>query len=233
MSQYHVEINNFLENQACELLNEAFQHHQALYTVKRNNLNTNDIDLKVINNNQMICTIDVQYSMDFAKYGDVRIDLMSAGVLTRNQHKKIWQLNNDIKLSSNHLDEFKSLFKIQKYGKYFEKSVHQHLLGVSYCFYNGEFDKTLENFQNIPADFFFFLPVGVVLKEIRENPNIMIKINDKKKNGIKEAHHSAFICLNIDDLCKKYNLPIFDSKENLIENFYSLFQNQLGIFNEN
>ena len=224
MNQYSGDINDYLENNACEILDDCLN---GLYVIKRNNLTANTIDLKVCDNNEKIlCTIDVQYSMNFAKYRDVRIDLMSAGIFKTENSKPIWQLNRDISNASNSLEKFKSLFDIQKYGKYFQPDA-KDMLGIFYYFYNGEFQKNVRNFQSYPTDFYFFLPKRIVLKEIKENPNLIIKINDKHKNGIFESHHSAFACFNIKDLVEKYDLPRFYNKQDLCDNFSFLLENEL------
>lgn len=227
MDQYHSSINEYLENLACDLLNPSLNN--TPYQIIRNNLNTNDIDLKVLYQGTALpLTIDVQYSMNFAKYGDVRIDMMSAGDLVDNQNTEIWQLNKYIANSDNHLSAFKSLFTITKYGKYFDGE-NKDILGIFYYFYNGKFDKKLDNFKNNKVDFYFFLPKRVVLNEIRHNPNITIKINDKKANDIDENHHSAFACLNVVALSKKYNLPIFSSLQELLDNFCNLLTNEINL----
>lgn len=229
MNQYYTSINDYFEDKACALLNSSLKPY---YVVRRNNLSSNDIDLKVCDNaSNMLCTIDVQYSGNFAKYGDTRIDLMSAGRLVKDGDKKIWQLNKDIENSINSLEYFKGLFKIDKYGKYFTKE-NNNMLGVIYYFYNDEIRrKELEYFNNREPDFIFFLSKKVALKEIKENPNLIIKINDKESNSIYESHHSAFACLKVEDLCKKYNLPIFKTRDEIQLNFKNLFETELGYLN--
>lgn len=226
MSQYYITINDYLEDKACYLINQALEN--SSYKIDRNNLDSNDIDLKTIDKttSNLYATVDVQYSMEFQKYGDVRIDLMSAGTLINNINKEIWQLNKQIEFSENHLSEFKSLFTINKYGKYFDKNA-KNMVGIFYYFYKNKFTKNLEEFKTNKADFYFFLPKWVVLNEIRKNPKITIKINDKKANHIYETHHSAFACLNVNELIRKYNLPIFKTEEELISKFYTVLINEI------
>lgn len=230
MSQYYTIINDYFEDKACALLNHFLNPN---YVVKRNNLSSNDIDLKVFgNDSNTLCTIDVQYSGDFASYGDVRVDLMSAGQLIKDNHKEIWKINKDIANSANSLEYFKGLFKINKYGKYFTKE-NNNMLGVIYYFYNDKIkNKELDYFNNREPDFIFFLPKRIVLDEIKGNPNLIIKINDKKSNGIHENHHSAFACLQVKDLCKKYNLPIFKTRDEMTLKFLELFEQELRYLND-
>lgn len=228
MNQYTTKINDYLENSACKILQACLL--KSSYIFQRNNMTSNDIDLKVLDSqNKMLCTIDVQYSMNYAKYGDVRIDLMSAGRLIENTGREIWKLNKDIKESNEPYHYFKYLFIINKSGKYFEKQA-KNMLGVFYYFYNGSFDKNIDNFKAHKADFVFFLPTRVVLQELENSAHVVIKINDKKKNGINENHHSAFICLNINEISKNYDIPIFQNKDYFSKHFPTLFQKELDIF---
>lgn len=229
MNQYYTKINDYFEDKACTLLNNYLN---PVYVVKRNNLSSNDIDLRVCDNTgNMLCTIDVQYSGNFAQYGDVRIDLMSAGRFIK-ANQQIWQTNKDIEKSKNSLEYFTGLFHINKYGKYFAKE-NKNMIGVFYYFYNDKIrEKELSYFIDREPDYIFFLPKRVVLKEIKDNPNLIIKINDKKSNGIDETHHSAFACLQIKNLCEKYSLKIFKTRDEMKSNFKNLFETELGYLND-
>lgn len=225
MSQYYISINEYFENGARQLLKKYLSPD---YSVERNNLSSNDIDLKVCDNSgNTLCTIDVQYSLDFAKYGDARIDLMSAGQLINNKHKTVKELNQQIANSTNHLQYFKSLFQIDKDGKFFVDG-NDDLLGVIYYFYNDTFEKVLGNFKNKQADCVFFIPKRVILEEVRVNPNLIIKINDKESNNIYESHYSAFICLNVAYLCKRYDIPLFKTRNEMELDFKNLFESELS-----
>lgn len=225
MGQYYKNINDYFEDKARILLNNCLSPD---YSVERNNLYSNDIDLKVCDSfGNTTHTIDVQYSANFSYYGDVRIDLMSAGWLVKDNHKKIWQINKDIKNSINSLQYFKSLFKIDKYGKYFIKE-NNRMIGVFYYFYNDNIEKKIENFTSREPDYMFFLPKRIALQEIKENPNLIIKINDKQSNGIYESHHSAFACLRVADLCQKYGLQLFKTGDEMRFNFMHLFATELS-----
>ncbi len=223
MNQYHPTINDYLEDGACQILQSCLTD----YVITRNNQASNDIDLKVANTqHELLCTIDVQYSMNFLKYGDVRIDLMSAGRLKQTSHQSIYALNAKIAHSADAFECFNTLFEIHKYGKYLMPS-NQNLLGVFYYFYHQGFDKHLTNFKRHKADFIFFLPKSVVLDELMTNPKLTLKINDKVKNHIHETHHSAFMCLNIYDISQKYQLPIFYDKNSFYQDFPLIFQRYL------
>ena len=234
MSQYNNAVNVYLEQQACQLLNQALS---PPYRAERNNLTSNEIDVKITDGNgNMLCTIDVQYSMNFGRYGDVRVDLMSAGALIQPDNHcvhnvSVYNLNQHIKQSAKPYEAFQALFDIKKQGKYFETQAAT-MLGVFYFFYQGSFDKTVANFKHKRVSFCFFLPKSVVKAELEQNPKVIININDKRKNGICESHHSAFACLNVNQLAEKYALPIFPHRQALIDGFYPLFEQELAVFNE-
>ncbi len=224
MNQYHPTINDYLEDAACQILQSCLTD----YVITRNNQASNDIDLKITNHDhQLLCTMDVQYSMNFKKYGDVRIDLMSAGSLVQQSHLSVQALNANIEDSPNSFECFNALFCVHKYGKYFSPS-SQNMLGVFYYFYHHSFDKQLASFKQHKADFIFFLPKRVVLHELKTNPKLILKINDKQKHHLHESHHSAFICLNIHDMSKKYQLPLFYDRASFYQDFPAIFQSQLS-----
>ena len=227
MRHPYADIDRYFEACSCDTINELFA--PSSYRCKPNNIHHHDIDLKITKDAHRLCTIDVQYSLDFRRYGDVRIDLMSAGFLRHHHHTPVSVLNRMIAQSDDHLDTFKSLFTINKYGKYFDKSHAHDLLGVLYYFYENTFEKRLDNFINTPCDFMFFLPKRIVINEIKTNPKLTIKINDKKSNHIHEAHHSAFACLSIDTLMTKYDLPKYTHRQALYDDLYPRLLNEMEL----
>lgn len=220
--EYYKELNDLFENRAILMINKSFDEN----IVKKNNLISNNIDL-CINNSTYI---DVQYSFNFEKYGDIRIDFLSAFLYKNDLSKeKAEKIIRDSK-EKNVYKLMDELFIIKKYGKYISK---EKCDGIIYFFYNDEKPlinnhPDIEKIKNKKISFLCFVPQSIIKKEIEENwlnLKYNFKINDKNKNNIKENHQSAFIFLNLDKLCKKYNLKKYTSKEE----FYKNFKNDLNL----
>lgn len=200
-------VNDYYEDLSIVLLNKF----SNIIKYERNNINNNDFDIIGKDKENRSILIDVQYSFDFAKYGDLRIDLMSAGSLKSNyMNYDVKILNKMINSSVDKYGKFKELMEIKRQGKFFD----DRLSGVFYLIYNETNNtKSAEDYKKIKIDKIFFLPQAVIQKEIRESEDntLIFKINDKKKNNINENYCSAFLCVNLLKLAKKYNLPIIEN----------------------
>lgn len=209
-------VNDWIETKVCEIFNASLDES---FNCERNNLNSNDIDLLLTKNN-FSAKVDVQYSFNFKKFGDVRIDLISAGM--RKQEFKdtpVTELNQILLKSKNPMNTMEDFFDIKKMGKYFQD---QNTLGVFYWLYNQSKPSNLnvDFFKNTKISNMVFIPTSIILQELKNNTlNHIYKINDKTKNGLNEKHDSAFICLNVKSLCEKYNIPLFSNKLDIIEKF--------------
>ena len=207
------DVNDYYEDRAIELLNR----NSNILTYRRNNIKCNDFDLIATDLNRRSTLIDVQYSFNLKRYGDLRIDLMSFGTL-KPEHKKteIAALNRDINNATYKYEKLKEIMNIGKKGKLFDK----RLAGVFYFFYDGPNNaKTLDDYKNMKESCFFFLPQAVILNELKEKGSkiITLKINDKKKNNLTDHYHSAFMCINMDQLASKYKIPIMKTEQNITE----------------
>ena len=168
---------------------------------KRNNLkDIKAVDL-IVNGKK----VDVQFSQKFGIYGDIRIDVISAGYYSDN-----WELNKNDFLSRL---EFIRKMRISKVGKYFLDGYADY---VVYLIYNGKIICTSEG--KLPK------PDGLLLLSVNEvvdyiNCNIdrfvgKVKINDKKNNGISESHLSAFLPLSLEEIRSNFNDFSYNEFEN-------------------
>ncbi len=95
MDNFYKNVNDWYEDSAIKLLN--FENN--LFKVERNNQHNNDIDLKALFGDEE-CLIDVQYSFNFKRYKDIRIDFMSSGKINKDyQHISIMDLNEKIMIA--------------------------------------------------------------------------------------------------------------------------------------
>lgn len=222
MTQYYKNINDLFENRAVLLINSS----QNNFIAKRNNLINNEIDL-VINKNTYI---DVQYSFNFKKYGDIRIDVLSAFNF-KDDNKSIELINKSNKISC--FDDFEENFNVAKYGKYLDNNVN--CSGIFYFLFDGDKPTTnnipnIEKIKNLKISKIVYMPTSVIKYELNnfwvENKK-NFKINDKIKNNLNEKHLSAFVALNLNKMVKKYEIPIFNNREDLKNNFEKYFTNTL------
>ncbi|WP_169776576.1 hypothetical protein [Campylobacter mucosalis] len=174
MSNYMVSNTRYSENLAIEILKKLD------IVAKPNNLNNiTNVDLLAGDKN---IRIDVQYSQDFSKYGDFRIDFVSA---YSSGHKGT-SFHNDTIFQN---FEATNGFKVDKVGKYFQAD---YLDAVIILFYNN---KLIQDY-NMP-DSILIINRDDLLCYLNKNiPNI--KTNHK--NGLGDKHGSAFIPINIEQL---------------------------------
>ena len=147
--------------------------------------------------------IDLINSIDsnhFKKYGDIRIDTISA---YETNNKNRIQIQKAVRESVKH-SAFPSLFpfleqfmQIKKRGKYFKSN---KIIAVIYFIYNFEFNTGKPLHQ---PDHILLLAVTSIKKYINDNWETLLidgalKLNDKSKLG--DSHGSAFICLNFEKL---------------------------------
>lgn len=228
MNQYYKKLNDIFEDRAVLLINNS----QNNFIAERNNLRNNEIDL-VINKNTYI---DVQYSFDFKRYGDVRIDVLSAFSFKDDKNSL-----NLIKSSkkNNCFDDFSENLNIGKYGKYLDSNISCD--GVFYFLFNSSkplINKIpdIEKIKNLKISKIVYIPTSIIKYELNnfwlDNKN-KFKINDKIKNNLNENHLSAFVAFNLDSLVKKYEIPIFHNREDLKNNFERYFISTSNFLNYN
>lgn len=198
---------------------------------ERNNLiEKNDIDL-IINTIDSYIKIDVQNSFNFDKFGDIRIDLVSAGFRKENfKDVDIAKINSLINGSKNKLEKLKEVSDVKKWGKVLHE---KELEGVMYFLIDGEDPNknkniTIKEFMDecgkryIAGKFSYVYIPNVVLKNLLINDNINkeIKVNNKEKNNLKEEHDSAFACVKLKEIEENYDI--------IVENNINDFQNKLA-----
>ena len=178
MSNYMVSNTRYSENLEIEILKKLD------IVAKPNNLNNiTNVDLLAGDKN---IRIDVQYSQDFLKYGDLRIDFVSAySIGCRNN----FYHNHTI------FQNFESFygFKVDKVGKYFQVD---YLDAVIILFYNNKLIQ-----DNSMPDKILIIKRDDLLGYLNSNiPNIIktLKLNHKEELG--DKHGSAFIPINIEQL---------------------------------
>ncbi len=226
------DINDYFENLAVTYFNNYANNNQK-YSYKLNNnkfSKDTDIDIALISNGYKISEIDVQYTTNFSKYGDVRIDLMSCGYLKQNFSKmNVKSLNNFLYYNKN-IETFKDMFSIKKVGKYFQKSENNLFNGVFYFVFDDNVQKDLNTIKATNVNGFFFIPYRIILEEVRNNNNLIIKVNDKKANNLNDDFHSAFICLNAKKLLDKYELPFFNNLNDLELKLNDVIKSETELF---
>lgn len=228
MNKFYKDLNDLFEDRAVSLINGT----QSKFIAKRNNIENNEIDI-ILNEKYFV---DVQYSFDFYKYGDIRIDALSA-----------FQLNNDFKnplIALNHIkkdtkqsffESIKEIASVQKYGKYLDPNTKCD--GVLYFIFkeskpliNGLPD--FHKIKSMKISNLVYIPNTIIKQELDLNwLNLKrnFKINDKTKNNIKENHHSAFVCLKLNRLIKTYDVPIYPNRETFNSLFPNYFEESLII----
>ncbi len=149
-----------------------------------NTVTTTDVDITTETGKK----IDVQYSNNFAKYGDFRVDIVSAFVYGENTNIQY----NTI------LDKFEKRYKckITKAGKVYQPNYVDYL--IVFFYYNRYIKDTTENI--------LIIKISELLQYIDDNSAELfdcIKINDKGKYDLPDKHGSAFIPINVCCLQEK------------------------------
>ncbi|EES89650.1 hypothetical protein [Helicobacter canadensis] len=129
--------------------------------------------------------IDVQYSQNFSKYGDLRVDFVSA---YSDGCKGSFFHNNIL------FQEFEKQhgFKVDKVGKWFQDD---YLDAAIILFYNHELKR------NCMPDRILIIRQDVLLESLC-NKVSAAKLNHKKELG--DKHGSAFIPINVEQLVQNY-----------------------------
>lgn len=189
------------------LAKELFISHNI--EVEKNNINNNDVDL-ILNN----IKIDVQYSENFACYGDLRVDFISAFTKTDNNTalgKHSHKIFNDFELKNN--------IKINKRGKHF---IDNYLDFLIVFFYNQKVDINKYNKLNSVLKQENLMPDYTLLIKSSELVNLIYEDSDKYSNRVKinnkfnlsDEHGSAFIPVSVAELREKTGC-LFYEKTNI------------------
>lgn len=203
MSNYYSDLTFASEEFVIKNLNLYKRTYKK--NIDRNNeFDISDYDIKISDK-----LVDVQTSFNFFKYGDLRIDILSAFSFKNNYsrtfpYKQVDLLNP--KLLENELN-------IYKYGKWFDDRLH----GSIFLLFNSPRPNLssvskYDEFINKNLIKIVYLTRSNLAKYLEQNKNNLqnIKVNDKKRNNINEYHQSAFLPINLnkiknDNFCKVYN----------------------------
>lgn len=166
-----------------------------------------DVDITTDTNKK----IDVQYSNNFAKYGDFRVDIVSAFVYERTTEGQT-NHNNEI------LNKFEEANRctVEKAGKIFQPNYVDFLIVF---FYDDMYQKdTIENI--------LIIKVSELHNYINQNAEDLfrqIKINDKRRYNLPDRHGSAFLPIKVCDLQNNCTCffgtwdELLNQKDNIIE----------------
>lgn len=203
MGNYYSDLTFASEEFVINNLN-LYKHTYKKNVDRNNEIDISDYDIKISDK-----LVDVQTSFNFYKYGDLRIDILSAFSFKNNYsrtfpYKQIDLLNPS--LLENELN-------IYKYGKWFDDRLH----GVIFLLFNSHRPNLssvskYEEFINNNLIKIAYLTRSNLANYLVQNKNNLqnIKVNDKKRNNINEYHQSAFLPLNLnkiknDNFCEVYN----------------------------
>lgn len=213
----------YIENFACNLLNEV-----GINCYLNNIDNITDVDIKTADG----IRIDVQYSKNFDKYGDYRLDIISAysPINTHAQTGYIYDLNLNFEQNF----ERKYQCKIDKIGKLFHKvkepsqgELIDYLDALIVFLYHGTEvnERSLHNLNGI-----LLITKKELIEFLKKNRVRVfnnIKINDKKKYALSDKHGSAFVPINVNLLkaqtgCLFLTLNEFKNKASEIKKYLSI-----------
>jgi len=183
MANYHKTKTNYTENLSVKILLELG------INAKRNNLlNRTAVDLIVGSYIRM----DVQYSQDFAKWGDLRLDFVSAYF----KDDKSFESSLTIEIFKEFEERFG--FRVVKVGKYFQDD---YLDAVIILFYNNKLNISIED--NYPDKILIITKDELInfLNNNKEKIMKDIKLNHKEDLG--DKHGSAFLPVNVGYLQKE------------------------------
>ena len=198
MPDYRTELTQYLEEVAVKLLKRIGVNAQS-----NNKTNITDVDLIT----GYGVTIDVQYSADFAKWGDIRLDIVSAySVLAEYQTKSRFDLQKlintdaDLQKSESLVQHLHKFIEIKKSGKLYQSPAPDQLF---YMVYNHHV-KNINDVKNIRPYAVFLVKTSELTNYLETNWKTYcskaecIKLNMKEHLG--DKHGSAFFALPLADL---------------------------------
>lgn len=171
---------------------------------RRNNLaNYTDVDLVTSSGKK----IDVQYSTNFALYGDIRIDFISS------------YFNQYVGHSSDlYPNGFEELFKItvKKPGKFF---VNNYLDYIIVLLYNNNVPPNLRQDYTVVAS-------KETIINCLNSINIFKKVKFNIKDNLPDTHGSAFVPVSLDLVLKSGGVLLTRSVMNENPNFLLEYMNR-------
>lgn len=177
------------QTQLKEIELKGFNFLKSLgFDIYLNNIESiTDIDYKILTQNGKTIFVDFQYSQNFEKYKDIRIDFISAYGKEINKNIKFSNASN----IENLFDILAESIEIKKKGKIFDTNLNSILFFI----YNKEI-------SNIP-DKIVLIPVKSLISYIDMNLTKLILENRLKfnsKEGLDDNFGSSFIAVSLSSL---------------------------------
>ncbi len=163
----------------------------GIYAEQNNIENITAVDLRLGKNN---IKVDVQYSQDFAKWGDLRLDFVSAYSLGI---KNISYSNIPM------FQKFESTYgyRVDKVGKYFQDN---YLDAIIILFYNNKL--YIDNNTDIAymPDNILIISKEQLISYLHDNiDECLKKLKLNNKSSLGDIHGSAFLPINVSMLVSK------------------------------
>ncbi len=204
MADFRSELTRYLEERALQSLDAMCRKLSPPLKAEAHNLEEiNAVDFRVSGPGKY-WLIDFQYSGDFARYGDIRIDVLSAwqhkGLVALERRALQEEMKRDVPRSAETFAGYLALFmEVVKWGKIYQPDGPQALL---YFVYNHAI-KTVPDVQGREPDKAFFLRCRDLRDFIDRRWRALIsegrlKLNDKSALG--DDHGSAFFAIPFVDL---------------------------------
>lgn len=222
MNDYRKVLTDKLEKSGLDFIN-GFTNIK----VSRNNLTTITAPDYVKEDGRYI---DFQFSADFGKYGDFRVDLISAFLIKEAKtpeeldnisREKLQKLKSkDISSEKDIFEFIKSEFEnISKKGKYFTE---EKLDQIIFFIYNSK----TPNFDRKPDKIFILEKTDVLEYLNKEIKNLRraLKVNIKK--DINDMHGSMFIPINLKSFIIKNEYKSYQYKTKQLEEVEIIIKNE-------
>lgn len=211
-------FNNYYISKTSKMEERCFQLLKSLgFAVEKNNVNSTDFDFKIKQDKKDESKgykyLDFQFSANFAKYGDLRFDLLSCFHNTKGTtREEVVSRLKQAKTAEEIVGIFQELYSVKKLGKIFDL----RLDSLIYFIFNQEETKVEED--DIPC-LIVSIPRSTILSFIAKNIHLYadnLKINNK--TNCPEPYLSAFITIPYS---------VFSTSEEIYEINLNFFKNSL------
>lgn len=208
-NSYFEKETDFTENYIVDFLNSSG------IPARRNNL-VNETDVDIITDKGI--KIDAQYSEDFAKWGDLRVDIVSAFSPKNIAADKNYVFNEALNTIRNFKQKYNC--QIEKVGKIIPDG---YLDFLAILFYNYKFSK------GDPDKLMFISRADLISYINAARATLFEKIKINNKSGLSDRHGSAFIPINAEELAQKTKC-VFAAPEEIIKESLRQYINRQGVF---
>lgn len=200
---------DFTENLVVSFLNRMG------ISARRNNL-IRETDVDIVTDKGI--KIDAQYSENFAKWGDLRVDIISAFSPKNTVADEKYRFNDSLDTIRNF--ELKHNCQVIKAGKIIPEG---YLDFLAILFYNDKFAKK-------DPDWIMFISRSDLISYIKPlRAELFEKIKVNNKSGLGDRHGSAFIPVKVKELAQKTKC-VFASPEEITKESLQQYINQQGVF---